>query len=109
MVNVCHGFLMWLHSFKTALPADQASIAWALVSLPEKWAGPESEEGKVSEQLPTESSWGNFLNIAVSELGIRDTWRGKRRVVHIYKEPTGFTHTPPPPPLPPPPRISLKR
>lgn len=30
----------------------------------------------------------NFLNIAVNGLEIGDTWRKKRREVHIYKEPT---------------------
>lgn len=46
MANVDHRSLIWLHSFKTALSADQASAACALFSLPEEWAGPKTKEGK---------------------------------------------------------------
>jgi hypothetical protein len=34
----------------------------------------------------------HFLNDAVTELEIRDTWRKKRREIHIYKEPTACSY-----------------
>lgn len=65
-----HGSLIWLHSFKTALSADQASTACASFSFMRNGQAPKQRRASVRA-----ADYGfimeDFLNIAVAEQGIR--------------------------------------